>query len=432
MQIYIFKNKKYKILIFFIAIILFKNYEKFNTDSTLVVSGSQTLVQTQIVFSNTGISPGLAHYTEHLAWLNAVGDGERAADRHSNAWTSNVAVGYWLSGAPEELPDLLETLSGVFDPIDLPPEFAEQERDIIMREYEYRMANSTDAQASEAMSAFLYQVNAIAQSVIGTPEEIMALGYDEARAVHMATHVPENAKLVVIGDVSTRQVRRAMKEAGWPEPGGEPANFRPPPFELASPDREALRYVEPNAASRMIWRRVVTLPEPVQFDLLEAQTALLRDILDTNLPGGLGLPLRVDAATVRTFQIDIWPVDEDNIEISFSAGPDADVTFVKLQTAFESVLSEVASVGIPLATYSRVLDRFEDFWPDWNDRDETSRWMAAYVLNRVSNLREPLSERQLKRLSSNLSITSTNALLRQLAGEGRTAIAFIGPKETFE
>jgi hypothetical protein len=58
--------------------------------------------------------------------------------------------------------------------------------------------------------------------------------------------------------------------------------------------------------------------------------------------------------------------------------------------------------------------------------------MADYVLDRVSSLREPLSERELQRLHRELSLDTTNALLRQLAGEGRTAIAFIGPEESFE
>lgn len=386
-------------------------------------------VNAAIVVQQRGTDPVVAHYTEHLAWLNAVGS-ERAADRHSNAWTSDVAIGYWLAGAPEDLPELLETLKGIFDPINLPREFAEAERDIVLREYEFRMSGNPDAQAAEAMSAFLYSGNAIAASPVGTPEETMALDYDEARSIHAATHMPENARLVVIGDVTKRRLRRAMREAGWPE--AEPADVSPPPFDLAAHETTTLRHPDPDAARRMIWRRVVTLPEPIQFDLLEAQTALLRDILDTSLPGGLARPLRFDAAIARSFDVQLWPIDEDNIEISFTATPDADISLAELQTAFEATLSEVARGGIPEATYSRVLNRFDGFWPDWNDDDETSRWMADYVLGRVSSLREPLSERELKRLRRGLSLATTNALLRQLAGEGRTAIAFIGPEEGFE
>ena len=292
------------------------------------------------------------------------------------------------------------------------------------------MLDNPYARASEAMKAFLYVGNAIAASPIGTPDEIMALDYDEARAVHAANHVPENARLVVIGDVTERQLRRAMREAGWPE--AEPADVVPPPFELAAPETTTLRYPDPKAAPRLIWRRVVALPEPVPFDLLEAQTALLRDILDTNLPGGLAGPLRFDAAIARSFDVQIWPINEDNIEIAFFAAPDAGVSFVELQTAFEATLAEVANGGIPEATYSRVLKRFDGFWPDWDEEDETARWMADYVLDRVSNLREPLSERELRRLHRGITLDTTNALLCQLAGEGRTAIAFIGSEESFE
>ena len=382
-----------------------------------------------VILSSRGTWPTAMHYTEHLAWLNAM-DGDRAADRHSNAWTSDVAVGYWLSGAPEDLPELLKALAGVFDPIDLTSEFAEQERDILLREYEFRMTNNLDALAVVAVEAFLYAGNDIAASPMGTPDGIMALDYDDARAIHSSTHVPENAQLVVIGDVTARQVRRAMQEAGWPE--ADAADVSPPPFDLAATEATTLRLPDPDAAPRMVWRRVVALPEPVPFDLLEAQTALLRDILDTNLPGGLAGPLRFEAGIARSFGVQIWPLDEDNIEISFIAAPDAGVSLATLQTAFEATLSEVARNGIPDTTYARVRDRFDGFWPDWNDKDETARWMADYVLDRVSNLREPLSTSKLERLHRGLSLDTTHVLLRQLAREGRTAVVFIGPEDRFE
>lgn len=88
----------------------------------LVVKQESGTVSVHITMEGQGTSPIGLHYAEHLAWLNAVG-AERPADRHSNAWTSDTAVGYWLSGAPEDLSDLLETLKGVFAPIDLPPDF---------------------------------------------------------------------------------------------------------------------------------------------------------------------------------------------------------------------------------------------------------------------------------------------------------------------
>ena len=401
-------------------------------DRFLVISTSQGSVEAHWILPNTLGQQSLMHYIEHLTWLTAFGGEPHSADRQSNAWTNNYAAGYWLSGAPEDLTEMLETLSGVFDPIDLPREFAEQERDIILREYEYRITGNPDANASEAMDAFLYEGNPIAASVIGTPDEIMAFDYDEAMALHAATHRPENASLVVIGDVTKRQVRRALRRLDLLEPQGDPAEFAPPPFDLAEPGDTLLRYPDPDAAARMHWRKVVTFHAPKRFDLLEAQIALLRDILDTNLPGGLAGPLRFDAAVARSFKLGVWPIDERHIEISFTAAPDREVSLPELRAAFEATFAAVAAKGIPPETYFRVLKRFDGYWPAWDNDEETADWMASYVLDRVSVLREPLSERELKRLEGGLSHETANALLRQLSGEGRAAIAFIGPEEFFE
>ncbi|GGY08128.1 hypothetical protein GCM10007160_39360 [Litchfieldella qijiaojingensis] len=326
----------------------------------------------------------------------------------------------------------MQTLSGLFHPLDIPSEFAEEERDIILREFESQTVNKLDAQAAEAMNAFLYADNSIASLVIGTPDDISTLGYDEARALHEATHQPDNAILVVTGDVSERQVSRALQGVGWPEWEKENADIAPPIFELASPAKTMLRYPQASASPRLTLRRVVALPEPVQFDLLEAHTTLLRDILDTNLPGGLAGPLRFDAAIARRFDVQVWPIDERHIELSFTAAPDREVSLIDMGTEFEEALAEIAAIGIPEETYNRVFSRLEHFWPDWDDSDESARWMADYVLDRVSALREPLQSSDVKRLKHNLSHQTINALLNEIAGEGRTAVAFIGPEERFE
>ena len=384
-----------------------------------------------VTFGHSNEAVELAHYTEHLTWLNT-SDKSRDADRHSNAWTNSYAVGYWLSGQPEDLPELLSQLKGVFDPLELPESFVLEERDIVLREYDFRIADNPMAQAGEAMNAFLYADNSIAASVIGTPEDIMAFTYDQAKALHAETHRPDNAVLVVTGDVTQWDLNRAMAQANWPEGAPVADVLVPPTFDLAATEAERFEFADGEAAPRLIWRKVVTLPEPIQFDLLEAQSCLLADILRANLPGGIAGPLRFDAAIARSFDINIWPIDEDNIEIEFVAAPDSGVSLTELEEAFTLTFTEIAASGIHEDTYARILARFEDFWPDWGDDDETAEWMANYVLDRVSILRLPLSERELKRLDDELSLTTTNALLQQLAGDGRTAMAYIGPEERFQ
>lgn len=402
------------------------------SDLYYLAKSPNKIISANVIFPAPNTSHPLLHYTEHLTWLNSIGKSKRSLDRHSNAWTSNYAVGYWLSGQPKDLPSILKQLKGVFDPITLPASFAEGERDIVMREYDYSTKGSLTAQAAEAMDAFLYKGNGIADSVIGTPSQIKSFKYEDAQTLHRATHTPDKARLLITGDVTHRQIRAALKQAGWPV--SDAANIKQtlPPFELAEHAYDLLSYPDANAAPLLIWRRAVALPEPVSFDLLVAQTALLQDILATNLPGGLAGPLRYDAAIARYFDVQIDPIDEGNIEIEISSYPDSGVTLTELQTAFETQLRAIATQGIPQATYDRALVRFKVFWPDWLDKDKAAQWIADYTVSRVSSLREPLSERDLKKLKNALSLNTTNILLTHLAGEGRVVAAFIGPEETFK
>lgn len=84
-------------------------------------------------------------------------------------------------------------------------------------------------------------------------------------------------------------------------------------------------------------------------------------------------PLFFDAAIACSLDLRIRPIDEDNIEIRFTAAPGTDVSLAVPRDAFEAALSDSAAQGILESTHSRVLGRFEDFWPDWEDADETAR-----------------------------------------------------------
>lgn len=401
----------------------------FASSSAFVMYVPDPTLSVHLVASNGPMAPILAHYTEHLAWLPNIGKDSRPEDRDSNAWTNDYAVGYWLSGQPEDLTDMLRQLKVVFEPITLPQEFAEQERGILLREYDLRVGDNIDAKAALEVEGFLYEGNQIAGDPIGTPETIRALTYDEARAFHAETHRPERARLVVTGNVTERQLAKAMEEAGFPDLDASREDIAPPPFTLGAPETRIVRYPDPNAAPRMTWRKVVTLPEPVDFDLLEAQAALARDILDTNLPGGLAGPLRFDAFVTKSFGISLVPINERHIELIFSAEPDKGISFAAMQSAFEAALVASAQ-GVPDATYERVRERFKGFWPDWSDDEETARWMANYTLSRVSVLREPKTERQMRKLDAQFDAADINAILAALAGPGRTAIAFIGTDPT--
>lgn len=401
--------------IFVIILIIFFNLLKNIEHNKLHV-----IFRSQIERQN---SPNI-HYVEHLAWLNAI-KGGRTTSSHSNAWTNNYTVGYWLSSSEGDLTSTLSQLKRVFEPITLDTKFANQERDIILREYETRIADNIDAQAHEAMNAYLYEGNAIAQSVIGTPEEIKALTYEDAKALHAKTHTPDNAILHISGDVPWWQVKWAMWRSGFPELIFNIEDYEASPFVLGDAENRTSEFSKPNAQERTIHRKVVALGEPIPFDLLDAQTALLSDILNANLEGGLAGPLKYDQTIASQFQINIWPIDEQHVEVQFIGSPNSDISLDHLKTAYLKTLRQVAESGTSSKTYDRVLKRFDGYWPDWGDSENVSEWMDSYQLDRLKILREPLSKREVRRLSSQMSRQKNNQILKALAGSGRTATAHI-------
>ncbi|WP_170566501.1 insulinase family protein [Ruegeria atlantica] len=383
-----------------------------------------------VVFPVGNTPPHEMHYVEHLVWLNSIKSSSGNVDSHSNAWTNSHSVGYWLSGPSGDLFDLLNKLSGVFSPIELQRDFAEQEKNIILREREFWKVGDIREIANEEMNAFLYQNNSIATSVTGDSAQIADLDFDRARKLHLATHKPDTATIIVIGGVSEKQTHRVLQKQDWIKPK-DIRQTQPLRFNLSGIAEKAFQYPNQNTAPTLIWRHVVTLPESIQYDLLDAQTLLIGDILGSSLTGGLAAPLHYDAAIARSFDFEIWPLDEDNVEIRFIGSPDQGVSLSQLQGAFEDTFSKITTDGIPEQTFNQVFNRFEADWPDWNDDTETSHWRADYVLRSTSVLRMPLPTSAVRALKAQLSLDSTNGLLRSLGAEGRTSVALIGPKERF-
>jgi predicted Zn-dependent peptidase len=369
--------------------------------------------------------PLLAHYTEHLAALQNTNWRYRPEDRHANAWTSSEAMGYWLEGRPEELVDILRKVARVFDPIKLDRQFAEDERKILLREYDRHYANNPEGKALTAIAEFLYEGTSLAVSSLGTPETILALSYERAKAFHAATHRPEFARLVIAGDVSQAQVVEALEEAQFPTVASEPMLRMAKPFVLAA--RETRVFSDPavELAPRVMWGKVVQLPEQVDYDLLILQCKLLQSILESNLVGGLGGPLRFDASIAKSFSLSILAIDEQHVLLSFVGELDRGVTFERLRQGFETSLAASAR-GIPRETFNRVRDRFEAGFPAQGDLDGWSRLNAETVLDRVSSLRQPKEIERLHELGTSLQAQDIVNLLRTLAGPCRLAIANLG------
>ncbi len=140
---------------------------------------------------------GIAHYLEHLVASNAFpSDGEKF-EHDYNATTSNFLTNYFMDS--DESDRVLSYLSSVFAPIDLDQSFMEEERDIVMNEYQFRFAENSFLPIYQAAQDILFVEGPLTRITIGTPQDIESLTPERAIEIHEKYYLPQFASLILKG-----------------------------------------------------------------------------------------------------------------------------------------------------------------------------------------------------------------------------------------
>ena len=81
------------------------------------------------------------------------------------------------------------------------------ERDVVLEEYNMRVANNPEARLTEQIMAALYLNHPYGRPVIGWHQEIEKLDREDALAFYRRFYAPNNATLVIAGDVDADEIR---------------------------------------------------------------------------------------------------------------------------------------------------------------------------------------------------------------------------------
>lgn len=345
-----------------------------------VPDADATDVEVHLVFDrgemDNPYAEGLAHYVEHLAWLSAF-DGDESA-RHSNAWTTISATGYWRTTKPDALGPTVEQLVKVAAPFTRDTDFMLEERNIVQREYELRVGEWPLHPVFDEMQRVLYEDGPLARSVIGNKEDIARYALADAQALHADSHKLRHATLVVTGPVRARDVKAAIKNVMPDEPGADAViqTFNTTPF------RDVQDVTVPGLTQQSLaYRKIIPLENCGLTARCDYIIAVLMNALDSTLDGGLAGPLRFDNFIAESFSIWLSRPDEAHLEISFDAVPDRGVSLDALLEAFEAALSETISTGLPPETFARTKARLVS---DVEKLENDPAYLAGLVLDLTS------------------------------------------------
>ena len=104
------------------------------------------------------------------------------------------------------------------------------ERDVVLEEYNMRVANNPEARLTEQIMAALYLNHPYGRPVIGWHHEIEKLDREDALAFYRRFYAPNNATLVIAGDVEAAEVRPMAERtfgAVAPQPAIAAQRLRP-------------------------------------------------------------------------------------------------------------------------------------------------------------------------------------------------------------
>jgi zinc protease len=186
---------------------------------------------------------GVAHFLEHMMFKGSGKYGPGEIDRRTqalggsnNAFTSHDVTGYYFNFAADRWTEALAIESDRMAGLTLDPEQVASERQVILEEIAMYDSEPWDALEMEVQSR-LFLPHPYGRPVLGTREELVATGAEELRAFHGRFYRPDNAVLMVVGDLGadTDKALAAVEATfGRLSAGGERRNGHSPPVSLAA------------------------------------------------------------------------------------------------------------------------------------------------------------------------------------------------------
>src|SRR5215471_15133746 len=223
-----------------------------------------------------GVS-GIAHFLEHLMFKSTDKIASGAFSKviaklggQDNAFTNYDVTGYYQRIAKDRLKTVMEMEADRMVNLRLTEREVATEREVILEERRSRTENNPSAILSEQMSAALYQNHPYRIPIIGWMHEMAKLSREDALAFYQRFYAPNNAIVVVAGDVSPEDVK-ALAEAAY---GELPANdaikprLRPEEPEHRAPRRVELK--DPRAGNASV-RRFYLAPSQGKADKGDAE-----------------------------------------------------------------------------------------------------------------------------------------------------------------
>ncbi|SFE38971.1 M16 family metallopeptidase [Roseivivax sediminis] len=344
-----------------------------NGMKAVVIENHRAPVVTHMVWYRAGAADedpgvsGVAHFLEHLLFKGTEtlepGEFSRVVAENGgsdNAFTGQDYTAYFQRVAADRLGRMMEMEADRMVNLRIRPEDVETERNVILEERNQRVENSPGALFQEQVSAALFLNHPYGSPIIGWKHEMEALDRDAALGFYDTHYAPNNAILVVAGDVTPDEVRSLAEEHYGPIPKND-AVGAPRERSQEPPHRAERRVIlaDPRVSQPYLLRGYLAPERDAGAQDKAAALSLLAEILGGGQTSVLNRELQFERTAAVYTSAFYDGTSYDDTQFGLVVVPAEGVSLEAAEGELDRVLEEFLEEGIDADQLARIKFRLK-------------------------------------------------------------------------
>jgi len=326
---------------------------------------------------------GVAHFLEHLLFKGTqnMAPGELSATvarngGSDNAFTSYDYTAYYQRVAADRLPLMMQMEADRMVNLQLSETDVATERDVIIEERNQRVENDPSSLFREQKNAALYLNHRYGVPVIGWRHEMVALDQAKARAFYDRYYAPNNAILIVAGDVRPQEVRELAQKYYGPLPANPDLPPRIRPQEPPQTAERRLVFRDARVAQPYVSRAYLAPERDSGAQETAAALTILAEILGGGTTSVMAEKLQFDSQTAVYTGAFYGGGSLDQTSFDLVVVPAPGVSLQQAEDAMDQVLAEFLKTGVDADQLARI--KMQVKAAEIYDRDNVERLANRY------------------------------------------------------
>jgi zinc protease len=335
------------------------DYRLANGLELVVIPDHRAPVVTHMIWYKVGAADetpgksGLAHFLEHLMFKGTAkhptGQFSQVVARiggQENAFTSSDYTGYFQRVPSDRLKTVMEFEADRMTGLQLTDAVVLPERNVILEEQNQRVGNNPRARLSEQIDAALFLNHPYGKPVIGWRHEMEQLTRDDAVGFYRRFYAPNNAVVVIAGDVAPEEARKLAEETYGKVARHSVIAPRNRPQEPLPVAVRSLTLADPRVEMPTMQRDYLVpsfhTAKPGQSEALEVLAHILGTGSNSRLYRALVVDKNVAVSAGAWYDSSAY----DMSKFAVFGAPRPGVTLPQLEAATDAVIAQVVDKGI--------------------------------------------------------------------------------------